>query len=376
MLGSATFSMVTAEMLPTAVLEPMSQGLGVTGTQAAQLVSLWAGVVVVASFPLVALTRRFDRRDVVMTALLVLTGSAGLTAVAPTYATAVAARLLGAAAVGLLWATVNAHLADLVPQRLLGAAVSVVLGGATLGMVLGTPVARLVADLVGWRTSFAALAASTALIAVLVRVVVVPGHRSPRTPVAGRRGTPRTPITSLLAVTGLVALVLVGHYGAFTFITVLAPVDRLPGGTSAMLLGFGLASAIGIALAGRVRDRTRPALVVSVLATAITLVALRASEGHPNLGLLVVLLWGVASGALPALAQTEIMRQAGTEHRATAGALIPVLFNGGIALGAALAAVVADHSGIDAVPLPAAAVVLAAAIGLAATRLGGWRRAS
>ena len=191
-LGSATFAMVTAEMLPTAVLEPMSQGLGVTGTQAAQLVSLWAGVVVVASFPLVALTRRFDRRDVVVTALLVLTASAGLTAAAPTYATAVAARLLGAASVGLLWATVNAHLADLVPERLLGAAVSVVLGGATLGMVLGTPVARLVADLVGWRTSFAALAALTALIAVLVRAVVVPGRRTSRAR-AGDPGDPGDP---------------------------------------------------------------------------------------------------------------------------------------------------------------------------------------
>ena len=89
-----------------------------------------------------------------------------------------------------------------------------------------------------------------------------------------------------------------------------------------------------------------------------------------------MLLWGGVSGALPALAQTEILRQAGTEHRATAGALIPVLFNGGIAVGAALAAAVAASSGVGAVPLPAAAVVLAAAIGLVTTRQTGRRRAS
>src|SRR4051812_25965191 len=56
-LGTATFTMVTAEMLPTAVLGPMSEGLDVPDAQAARLVSLWAAVVVVASFPLVALTR-------------------------------------------------------------------------------------------------------------------------------------------------------------------------------------------------------------------------------------------------------------------------------------------------------------------------------
>ncbi|WP_426562036.1 MFS transporter [Angustibacter sp. McL0619] len=367
-LGVATFTMVSAEMLPTAVLVPMSQGLGVADSQAAQLVSLWAAVVVVASFPLVALTRRFDRRGVVVTAMLVLAASAGLTALAPSYDTAVAARLLGAGAVGLLWATVNAHLADLVPERLLGAAISVVLGGATLGMVLGTPVARLVADLAGWRTSFAVLGGFAVVVAVLVRAVVAPGRRTTRTAAARTDNAHHRSIAPLLALTGLVALMLVGHYGAFTFITLLAPVDALPGGTSTLLLGFGVASVVGIAVAGRVHEQTRTALVISVAATAATLVTVRAADGHAIVGLLAVLAWGVASGALPALAQTEIMRRAGTEHRATAGALIPVLFNGGIAVGAALASVLAAASGVGAIPLPAAAVVLAAAAGLVVVR--------
>src|SRR3954447_8676003 len=120
-LGAATFVMVTTEMLPTAVLAPMSRGLGTTEARTAQLVSLWAAVVVVSSFPLVALIRRFDHRDVVVLTLLVLAASSVLTGVAPTFGLVVGARLLGAAAVGLLWATVNAQVADLVPDRLLGA---------------------------------------------------------------------------------------------------------------------------------------------------------------------------------------------------------------------------------------------------------------
>jgi predicted MFS family arabinose efflux permease len=367
-LGAATFAMVTAEMLPTAVLEPMSRGLGATAAQAGRLVSLWAGAVVVASFPLVAATRRFDRRDVVVAALGVLSASAVLTALAPGYHAAVAARLLGAAAVGLLWATVNAHLADLVPEPLVGPAVSVVLGGATLGMVLGTPVARLVADLADWRTSFAVLAGFTALVAVLVRAVVLPGRRTPPSEVGATARAERRSLTPLITVTGLVAVVLVGHYGAFTFITVLTPAHALPGGTSGMLLAFGVASAVGIALAARVRERTRTALVVSATATATTVAALGAARGHAVAGVVVVLLWGIASGALPALAQTEILRRAGVEHRATAGALIPVLFNGGIAIGAGLASGLVASSGVGALPLPASGIILLAAIGLAIGR--------
>src|SRR3954449_7062948 len=122
-LGAATFVMVTTEMLPTAVLGPMSRGLGTTDARAAQLVSLWAAVVVVSSFPLMAMTRRFDRRDVVVLALLVLATSAALTGLAPTFAFAIGARLLGAAAVGLLWAPGNAHVAHPAPLRLRGAAI-------------------------------------------------------------------------------------------------------------------------------------------------------------------------------------------------------------------------------------------------------------
>jgi predicted MFS family arabinose efflux permease len=313
--------------------------------------------------------------------LAVLALSSALTALAPTFQLAVGARILGAAAVGLLWATTNAHVADLVSDRLLGRAVAVVLGGATLGMVVGTPLARLVADAAGWRAAFGALAVLGVLGAVAVRLVVaraavpvVPA--APEVPAGSTadgaepgldRPAPRRGMGRLLAVTGLVALVLVGHYGAYTYITRLteAPAEALPGGMSALLLVFGLASAVGVALAGRFGNRTGPALVVSVAATALTVLALAVVDVHPAVGIAVVVAWGVVSGGMPPFAQTLILRLAGPERRSFAGALIPVLFNGGIAVGAALASLVVAGSGVTALPLLAAVVVAAAAVGLA-----------
>jgi DHA1 family inner membrane transport protein len=376
-LGAGTLLMVTSEMLPTAVLEQMSTGLGVAESSTGMLVSVWAAVVVVLSFPLVRLTRGRDRRAVIAGGLAVLALSSALTALAPTFQLAVGARILGAAAVGLLWATTNAHVADLVSDRLLGRAVAVVLGGATLGMVVGTPLARLVADAAGWRAAFGALAVLGVLGAVAVRLVVaraaVPAAPEiPQVPEAPESATadgpaPRRGMDQLLVVTGLVALVLVGHYGAYTYITRLteAPAEALPGGMSALLLVFGLASAVGVALAGRFGNRTAPALVVSVAATALTVAALGVVDVHPAVGIGVVVAWGVVSGGMPPFAQTLILRLAGPERRSFAGALIPVLFNGGIAVGAALASLVVAGTGVTALPLLAALVVAAAAIGLA-----------
>ncbi|WP_425954453.1 MFS transporter [Xylanimonas sp. McL0601] len=379
-LAAATFVMVTAEMLPTAVLPQLSAGLGVSEARTGALVSVWAGTVVVASFPLVRATRRVGRRRLVVAALLALAASGALTAVAPGYPVALAARVAGAAAVGVLWATVNAHLADLVPDVLLGRAVSVVLGGATLGMVLGTPLANLVARGIGWRAAFAALAVLALASAALVRLVVAdapaPG-RSGRTLGDGPGGTLATPSRwPMAALTVTVGVLLVGHYGAYTFVTRLvdAPAGALPGGSSTVLLLFGLASAAGLVAAGRFGARTGGALVVSSGLTAVGLLALPAAATQPVLGLGVVLLWGAASGALPPLAQTAILRLGGPAHRTTAGALIPVVFNGGIAVGAALAAALVSGHGVGALPLPAAVVVLVATTATGAVVRGTSRR--
>lgn len=375
-LGAAMFVVVTTEMLPAAVLPQMSAGLGVSEPQIGLLVSVWAAVVVIGSFPLVRLTRRMDRRAVIAWSLVLLAMSAALTAIAPGYAAAVAARLLGALAVGLLWATTNAFTADLVSDRNLARAVAVVLGGATLGTVLGTPAGSIVAEAIGWRAAFGGLAVLALVAALLVRIVVrapagggLPTATTKMTDAAASAPTgpgARRGIRPLMIVTLLVALLLVGHFGTYTFITRLveSPAGVVPGGVGGMLFVFGLASAFGVVLAGRFGERTVRALLVSAIVTGAAVLALVFVDVHPAVGIAVVVAWAVASGALPALAQTLILRLAGTEHRRFAGALIPVLFNLGIAVGAALASLVVAQAGLAALPPLAAAVIGVAVVGL------------
>ncbi len=362
-LGAATLVMVTAEMLPTAILLPMSDGLGVPLSRTGQLVSIWALTVVVASLPLTRLTRRIDRRALLVAGLVALAVSSAGTALAPSYPFVVGARLLGGAAVGLLWATANAHVADLVSEAMLGRAIAVVLGGATLGMVIGTPLARLIADGAGWRVAFLVVSLAALGIALLVRALV---PRRPRSEPGAADGTAvRDPLRPALVVIVLVGLLLVGYYGAYTFITRTGePAATLvPGGMSTLLLGYGLASAAGVALAGRVTSRTAGWLVASSAATALGLASL-AWAGRPVVGLVAILALGLISGGLPPLAQTMILRLAGRSHRDLAAALIPVVFNGGIAIGAAAASLLVAGAGHDALPLPTSVAVAVAALGL------------
>ena len=89
--------------------------------------SAWAAVVVIVTLPLSHLTRRFEARSIITAGMLVFGLAAALTAASPTYGGALAARTIGAAAVGLLWGTVNSHIAAIVPDDQLGRATALVL---------------------------------------------------------------------------------------------------------------------------------------------------------------------------------------------------------------------------------------------------------
>jgi predicted MFS family arabinose efflux permease len=356
-LGGVTFMMVTAEMLPTAMLPQMSAGLEVTEAQVGFLVSLWAGALVVASFPLVRLTARWNRRSVIIAALLLLTVSSVLSASAPDHGWMIVARLLGALAVGLLWATI--------------------IGVAT-----------------DWRVPFWVLAGLSLAGAALVRLVIVAPARTTARAAgsagdagsaageASRRRAHRTLVDPMVMVTALVALMLIGHYGAFTFITRLTELSAsiLAGGTATVLLVFGVASAAGIAVAGKSGTRTPSWLLVSSIGTALAVLALLLADVHPLAGVVVVFMWGALSGAMPALAQTMILRLAGPDRRTFAGTLIPVLFNVGVAAGAGLASSVVVGVGITALPVISGIVIGAAVVGQIAlagrmrSRSGGVQR--
>lgn len=375
-LGAVTFVVVVGEMLPMAVLPQMSADLGVTEARTGLLVSLWAGVVVVGALPLARLARRWDRRGVVVVAMAAFAASSAWTAVAGSYQGALAARVLGAAACGLLWASVNAHVAAIVPDARLPRAVSVVLVGATLGTVLGVPAANLAADAADWRVGFWAVAALGVVVAAAVRLVVVgerPDARSGPAPASVDTADPgdRARLRAALIVAGLAGLLMSGHFAAYTFVTpLLGPTgDRVPGGVPALLLLFGAVSAVAVGLVGRVPvERTHAVLTRAGAAVVLALAALAGLGAHPVTDVALVVAWAGATAAVPALTQTLLFRIGGAGLRSTVGAIVPVTFNLGIAAGAALGSAVVDGVGLVWLPAPAAGVAALAAAGMLAAR--------
>lgn len=374
-MSLTVFVVVSGEMMPTAVLPAMAADLDVSLGRAGLLVSAWAAMVVVASFPLTRLTARFPRPTVIAAALTVFGLASLVTAVAPSYAVAMGSRLVAAGATGLLWSTVNAHAASLVPEHRIARATAVVLFGGMLGTVGGIPVGNAVADLVGWRVPFVGLAvlglaAAWAIAALLPRFpVVTDDSEASGRPQHGRSLRP------LLLAAGLGGLVLAAHFGVFTFVAeVLAP-SVVP--TPVLLLLFGLVGALGVVAVGLTSDRYPAAVpIVMALLMAGSLAGLVAVGRHPVLDLLLVSVWGMVTGAVGPAVQASLMRMAGVEHRRTAGTLMPVAMNLGIAVGAAAGSGAVERWSLATLPPLAVIPALLAVAGFTLLSQASTRRAS
>ncbi|MFC6525566.1 MFS transporter [Nonomuraea rubra] len=151
-----TFTVVTSEMLPVGLLTSMAVDLGVSAGTAG-LTMTAPGLVAAAAAPLLAIAaRRADRRHVLLGLMALLAVANLMAAAAPAYPVLLAARVLTGVSIGGFWAFAAGLGPRLVPERAVGRATSIILGGVSVASVLGVPAATFVSSFAGWRSAFAA----------------------------------------------------------------------------------------------------------------------------------------------------------------------------------------------------------------------------
>ena len=367
-LSTATFTTVSAEMMPTGVLGQLGASLSVSKSTAGLLVTFWAVTIAVTSIPLVRATIRWKRKPLILVTLAIMTAANVMTALAPSYAFAILSRILGATAHGVFWAVVVAYAASLVPPERVGKALSIVLAGPTLASLVSLPAGATLANEVGWRATFFVVAIACALCVLLV-AVVVPARAD--TPVGLEKGSWDHSATPVLWIAGGAFFALVGFYALFTFVVPVSEAvaeiaaSEVPG----VLLASGIGGVVGVLAAGRISDRW-PSRALPV--TVVTLAVILAGTGFahaPMAYILFAVLWGVMIGILPVVLQANVMRVASESFRPLAGSVLVTVLNLGVGLGAGLGSLVSSHDGLRVLPFIAAATTVLAIMPLIIFRL-------
>jgi predicted MFS family arabinose efflux permease len=340
-----TFTLVTNEFLPVALLTPIRTSLGVSQGAAATMVTVPAVVAAIASPALAVAAGRLDRRLVLllMAGLFVL--SDALSAAAPNFATMLLARFLLGAGIGGFWAIGASIGGRLVPEPRAAWARSVIFSGISLAIVLGVPVAAFVGGWLGWRIAFAATG-GLALLALVLMALLLPkiGVQRPvtRTELVKVLRAPNARL-GLIVTLGLVA----GQYAAYTFITpFLAKADHAgPRVVSVLLLVFGIGGLVGNFGVVRLLSRRLKATVVGMAATLAVATGVMPEVGGWRPAVVVVLgVWGLGYGAMTVAMQTWVFT-ADRRDLWPGSALYPAVFQASIAVGSLLGGVVVGTLG-------------------------------
>lgn len=357
-IGSLTlgvFGLVMAEFLPASLLTAMATDLGVSDGAAGQAVTATALVGAIAAPSLPLLTRRLDRRVVMLAFTVLLLLSNALAATASSLGLLLVARVMLGVALGGFWSMSAALALRLVPPAQFARAMSIILTGVSVATVCAAPLGAWMGDVWGWRSAFIA-AGVVSLVTLAVQAATLP----PLPP----RDKPdlrvlaellrRPPVrVALLAV----LLVVSGHFAGFTYIRpLMEQVTHLSvGAISGVLLGYGIGGFFGNFAGGWLAGRSeRHAIVAGGVLIAVLAASLLVAGSSAVVTAIAITLWGFAFGAFPVGFQTWIVRAA-PDQAEGAGGLMVAGFQIAIASGAIGGGLLVDR--IGALGGPAFAVV-------------------
>jgi predicted MFS family arabinose efflux permease len=372
-LALGVFSFVTTETLPIGLLSAIADGTSVSVGTAGFLVTGFATVAALTSAPLTVLTGRMDRKWLLVTLMGFYIAGNLLAAVADTYPLLLAARIMVALAHGVFWSIAAAIAVRLVPERHAVRATSVVLGGISLASVAGTPLGTAIGQSSSWHVAFVCVGLLGVLVlaAALLFMPALPARGSGNLSVLLHVLRHRTLLTAI----GVTALVMSGHFLAFTYVT--PYLEDVTGVRSSLigvlLLVFGVAGLVGNFAAGAVVSRAlRGSLIGSSATLAVVLAVMWVGGASTPLAVAMLVCWGVLYAALPVALQTWVLQVVPEESEAASSWYVAA-FNGAIGVGSLIGGLLTDASGPRPTMLAAAGFVLAAMVLTALCGRGGAR---
>ncbi|SDO72285.1 MFS transporter [Geodermatophilus sp. DSM 45219] len=373
-LAIGAFGIGTTEFVVMGMLPEVAEGLGVSVPSVGLLISAYAVGVVVGAPTLTALGVRFPPRRTLVALMVLFTVGNALSALAPTYETLAAARVLTALAHGSFFGVGAVAARRLVAPERGTSAISLMISGLTLANVIGVPLGTFLAQQTSWRLVFGAIAVIglgtiAGLLAWMPRELGEPGDLRSEL-AAFRRGR----------VWLVLGLTMVGFSALFAVYSYVSPILTELGGipvewVTPVLALFGVGTTVGTLVGGRLGDRYGFSFVAAgLLATAVVLAAFAVLARTPAAAVVLLVLFGTVAFALGPVVQNGVIEAARVPGGSLVSAANQGAFNVANALGAALGAAVLSAGLGYTAPIWVGAVLALVGTGIAVVARAADRR--
>ncbi|MFD8976947.1 MFS transporter [Streptomyces sp. NPDC059593] len=364
-LAVGAFGIGTTEFVIMGLLPEIAADYGVSIPAAGLLVTGYALGVVVGAPLLTVFGAKVSRKRMLMLLMGLFVLGNLLSALAPNLGVMLTGRVVASLAHGSFFGIGSVVAAELVAPEKKAGAIATMFTGLTVANIVGVPLGTFIGQALGWRTTFAIVAA-LGVVGLLGIAKLVPAMPRPE----GARLRGELKAFNNPQVLLAMAMTVLGFGGVFAAITYIAPMmthvaGYADGSVTWLLVLFGIGMFLGNLLGGRFADRAlMPMLYVALGGLAVVLALFTVTAHNKVLAAITILLVGALGFATVPPLQKRVLDQA---HGAPtlASAVNIGAFNLGNALAAWLGGlVIAAGLGYTA-PNWVGAALAAAALGLA-----------
>lgn len=311
-LAFTIFSFTTSEFAVAGLMPSLAATFDVTLARIGYLISIYAlGMVFGGPMLAIGLSRLRPRRILTILCAIFLAAQVAST-LAPTYWALFVFRFVSGATASAAFGAALTIGAQVVRPGQRGRAAAVILGGLTIGTVIGLPVSTALGSIGGWRMAFWAITAMSLVALTLVAIVV--RQRVDREVITLRLELQSLRVPKLWSAYATSALSTGAVFAVFSyFVPILATQARFSGRMiPVLLLLYGAATVVGTIIVGRRADRSPITVVAAgILVLCGAVVGLRA-VGTSGIGVaFCVMLIGLTGVSLNPAFAVRVMRVGG-----------------------------------------------------------------
>lgn len=358
----SSFLVNTSEFMPIGLLTDISNDFNMTAAQAGVMITAYSWTVTILSLPLMLLACKIEPKKLLLGTLTVFSTCQVLSVISIGFPFLVVSRIGVACAHSIFWAIASPLAVRVVSKEHQSKALSAIITGTAIAMVLGMPLGRMIGLNIGWRMTFLCVAVISFVVLVYLAFVF---PKIENTESFSINQLPELFKNSRLMITYIITfLFATGYYTTYSYIEPF--LQRVAGFPSTLvtitLMLFGVAGLSGSYLFSRYYDDHRFAFVQTVLfGFAGALGLLYPASINMYMIILVCAIWGIAAMAFQTSFQAEIIGCVSTAASSVAMAIFSAIFNLGIGSGTWLGGVVYTNTSLNFIGFVGAMIVLVAA---------------
>lgn len=340
----AAFMFNTSEFMPIGLLIDIAADFAMTEAQAGMLITIYAYVVMLMSLPLMILASRYPLRKLLLATISLFAAAHVASAFAGGFWTLMLSRVGVAFAHSIFWSVASPIAVRLVRGPFKALAMSMIVTGTAIAIIVGLPLGRIIGLYIGWRMAFMCIAVIAFAVLVYMFFVFPKLEEGEPFTLAQLPVLLRNPV--LIGLYVMSFLLPTGYYTAYSYIE---PFLKLVAGMdeawiTVTLVVFGAAGLLGSMAFSKWYDKYRYSFFrTTVLGVAVVLLLLYPLSFNHYVLLALCAIWGIFVTAFNVVGQAELLRTTSVSTSAVAMSIYSGIFNLGIGSGSYLGGQISTH---------------------------------